>query len=206
MRFSFIPNSVFIFPRVRDSMFALGLPISQGALSTILGVLGLYLSPSYIFVTFFKMVFLVIVLGALHGLLLLPVLLSLFGPGSCESRPKGADKATKLGKSGNPAEHAPTINCRHNVVPRSHLSVEAAGDPLGYQMSTIDGTREMRRHSAAAPSPDLRIPRPSTKRNSPPPSANIASALSAVVSARVGGRRSIKGGSENGGYVDPDGV
>jgi hypothetical protein len=67
-------------------MFALGLPISQGALSTILGVLGLYLSPSYIFVTFFKMVFLVIVLGALHGLLLLPVLLSLFGPGLCEKR------------------------------------------------------------------------------------------------------------------------
>ncbi len=67
-------------------MFALGLPISQAAASTILGVLGLYLSPSYIFVTFFKMVFLVIVLGALHGLLLLPVLLSWFGPGMCERR------------------------------------------------------------------------------------------------------------------------
>ena len=76
-------------------MFALGLPISQGALSTILGVLGLYLSPSYIFVTFFKMVFLVIVLGALHGLLLLPVLLSLFGPGSCEGK---LDKPLKRAK------------------------------------------------------------------------------------------------------------
>ena len=41
------------------------------------------IAPSYIFVTFFKMVFLVIILGALHGLFLLPVLLSLFGPGSC---------------------------------------------------------------------------------------------------------------------------
>ena len=84
-------------------MFALGLPISQGALSTILGVLGLYLSPSYIFVTFFKMVFLVIVLGALHGLLLLPVLLSLFGPGSCESnlgeRSKRVEEAIKRRKS-----------------------------------------------------------------------------------------------------------
>ena len=29
------------------------------------------------------MIFLVITLGALHGVILLPVLLSLFGPGSC---------------------------------------------------------------------------------------------------------------------------
>ena len=57
--------------------------INQGAISTILGVIGLMIAPSYIFVTFFKMVFLVIILGALHGLFLLPVLLSLFGPGSC---------------------------------------------------------------------------------------------------------------------------
>jgi hypothetical protein len=44
---------------------------------------GLVIAPSYIFLTFFKMIFLVIVLGFLHGLFLLPVLLSLFGPGSC---------------------------------------------------------------------------------------------------------------------------
>ena len=62
-------------------MYALGLPILQGAISTILGVIGLALAPSYIFLTFFKMVLLVIVLGALHGLILLPVLLSFLGPG-----------------------------------------------------------------------------------------------------------------------------
>ena len=70
--------------RVKDSMYALGLPIVQGACSTIIGVIGLAMAPSYIFITFFKMVFLVIVLGALHGLILLPVLLSLFGPGTCD--------------------------------------------------------------------------------------------------------------------------
>ena len=63
-------------------MYALGLPIVQGAISTILGVIGLALAPSYIFLTFFKMVLLVIVLGALHGLILLPVLLSFLGPGT----------------------------------------------------------------------------------------------------------------------------
>ena len=31
----------------------------QGALSTVIGVIGLALTPSYVFVTFFKMVFLV---------------------------------------------------------------------------------------------------------------------------------------------------
>ena len=49
--------------RVKDSMYALGMPITQGAITTILGVIGLGLAPSYIFVTFFKMVLLVIVLG-----------------------------------------------------------------------------------------------------------------------------------------------
>ncbi|XP_059085316.1 patched domain-containing protein 3-like isoform X2 [Tigriopus californicus] len=65
--------------RVADSMHALGLPITQGAISTILGVVGLVMAPSYIFIIFFKMVFLVIFLGALHGLFLLPVLLTTFG-------------------------------------------------------------------------------------------------------------------------------
>ncbi len=69
--------------RIRGSLYALGVPILQGAGSTILGVFGLAFAPSYLFVTFFKMIFLVIFLGILHGLVLLPVLLSFFGPGSC---------------------------------------------------------------------------------------------------------------------------
>ena len=81
-------NDMTLSERVEDSLFALGLPITQGAVSTILGVLGLVLAPSYVFLTFFKMVFLVIVLGALHGLFLLPVLLSLFGPGACSQEVK----------------------------------------------------------------------------------------------------------------------
>lgn len=48
-------------------------------------MLGLLLPNSYLFSVFFKMVFLVVFFGALHGLFLLPVLLSLFGPGSCSS-------------------------------------------------------------------------------------------------------------------------
>ncbi|XP_037089285.1 patched domain-containing protein 3-like [Pollicipes pollicipes] len=68
--------------RVESCLHALGLPILQGGFSTILGVSTLYFAPSYIFVTFFKTNFLVIFFGMVHGIFLLPVLLSLFGPGS----------------------------------------------------------------------------------------------------------------------------
>lgn len=69
--------------RVREALYSLGLPIVQGSVSTILGVVALLLAQSYIFLVFFKMVFLVIFFGAMHGLFLLPVMLSLFGPNSC---------------------------------------------------------------------------------------------------------------------------
>ncbi|XP_022227646.2 patched domain-containing protein 3 [Drosophila obscura] len=69
--------------RVREALHSLGLPIIQGSSSTILGIVALLLAQSYIFLVFFKMVFLVVFFGAMHGLFLLPVLLSLFGPGSC---------------------------------------------------------------------------------------------------------------------------
>ncbi|XP_014241430.1 patched domain-containing protein 3 isoform X2 [Cimex lectularius] len=72
--------------KIKESLYALGLPIFQGAMSTILGVIALVLADSYIFFVFFKMIFLVILFGALHGMFLLPVLLSLFGPGSCKRK------------------------------------------------------------------------------------------------------------------------
>ncbi|XP_033960716.1 patched domain-containing protein 3-like [Pseudochaenichthys georgianus] len=62
-----------------DAMACLGYPILQGALSTILGVLVLSMSGSYIFRTFFKIVFLVITFGLLHGLVFIPVFLTLLG-------------------------------------------------------------------------------------------------------------------------------
>ncbi|XP_067627581.1 patched domain-containing protein 3 isoform X1 [Eurosta solidaginis] len=71
--------------RVREALHSLGLPILQGSSSTILGIIALLLAQSYIFLVFFKMVFLVIFFGAMHGLFLLPVLLSLFGPGSWQT-------------------------------------------------------------------------------------------------------------------------
>ncbi|XP_062562304.1 patched domain-containing protein 3 [Armigeres subalbatus] len=85
--------------RVKEALYGLGMPIVQGSVSTILGVMGLLLADSYIFLVFFKMVFLVIFFGAMHGLFLLPVLLSLFGPGSCSSYPEEDMKLSPVEKS-----------------------------------------------------------------------------------------------------------
>uniref|UniRef100_A0A8C6TFC8 Patched domain-containing protein 3 n=1 Tax=Neogobius melanostomus TaxID=47308 RepID=A0A8C6TFC8_9GOBI len=62
-----------------DSLANLGYPVLQGALSTILGVVVLSVAGSYIFRTFFKMVFLVILFGLVHGLMFIPVFLTLWG-------------------------------------------------------------------------------------------------------------------------------
>uniref|UniRef100_W5LVY6 Patched domain-containing protein 3 n=1 Tax=Lepisosteus oculatus TaxID=7918 RepID=W5LVY6_LEPOC len=62
-----------------DSLFVLGYPIVQGAASTILGVVVLAAAESYIFRTFFKIMFLVILFGAAHGIVFLPVFLTFFG-------------------------------------------------------------------------------------------------------------------------------
>ncbi|XP_044755811.1 patched domain-containing protein 3 isoform X1 [Coccinella septempunctata] len=86
--------------RVRECLYALGLPILQGSISTILGMMALILANNYIFAVFFKMVFLVVFFGAMHGLFLLPVLLSLFGPGSFSKRTRHEDiKMSNVEKS-----------------------------------------------------------------------------------------------------------
>merc|ERR1719230_773135 len=90
------------------------------------------IAPSYIFVTFFKMVFLVITLGFLHGLFLLPVLLSIFGPGSCSS------------KAEKPAHRSPTT---------SYLS-DGESLPSKHELES--------KQSSQKTSPSLRIPRPTT--------------------------------------------
>uniref|UniRef100_A0A4W5M0P2 Patched domain-containing protein 3 n=1 Tax=Hucho hucho TaxID=62062 RepID=A0A4W5M0P2_9TELE len=62
-----------------DAVYHLGYPIIQGAVSTILGVVALSAAGSYIFRTFFKIMFLVISFGVLHGIVFIPVFLTFFG-------------------------------------------------------------------------------------------------------------------------------
>ncbi|XP_074430504.1 patched domain-containing protein 3-like [Larus michahellis] len=65
--------------RAIEALSLLGYPVLQGAVSTILGVAVLAAAKTYIFRTFFKIMFLVILFGALHGLVFIPVFLTFFG-------------------------------------------------------------------------------------------------------------------------------
>ncbi|CAJ0933790.1 unnamed protein product, partial [Mesorhabditis belari] len=62
--------------RVIGALEALGWPIFQGASSTIAGVSILYTVNAYIILTFFKTIWLTMVIGMLHGLLFIPIFLS----------------------------------------------------------------------------------------------------------------------------------
>lgn len=110
--------------RIRDSLYALGTPIVQGAFSTLLGVAGLFFAPSYVFVTFAKMIFLVIMLGAFHGVILLPVLLSLMGPGSCT---RSNESKSSLDTSGLSTPTLNAITC--------HKSLESQGSSSCYTVN-----------------------------------------------------------------------
>jgi len=77
--------------RVDAALDEMGVPVVHGAFSTFLAVLILSVSKSYVFRIFFKMFFGIVVFGAAHGLLLLPVLLSLIGPAYIDAGHKGPE-------------------------------------------------------------------------------------------------------------------
>ena len=67
-----------------DALAHIGYPIMQSGISTVLGICFLCTSISYLFLSFFKTMILVIAFGVLHGIVLLPVFLSLL---SCKVGP-----------------------------------------------------------------------------------------------------------------------
>lgn len=62
--------------KIRYSLFAAGMPIVQGATSTILGIFILIFARSYSYIIFFKVIFIVMILASLNALFILPILLS----------------------------------------------------------------------------------------------------------------------------------
>ena len=102
--------------RVKSSLYSLGLPIFQGSISTILGIVALAFAPSYVFLTFFKTVFLVMLFGATHGVLLLPVLLSLTD-GIFNTEKVSIVKSKSIGSStsgsSGSASSSPGVNSHH---------------------------------------------------------------------------------------------
>jgi len=66
--------------RVIDALYRTGSSVFNGGFSTFLAVLTMSFSETYIFRVFFQVFFLVCLFGLLHGLIVLPVLLFIFGP------------------------------------------------------------------------------------------------------------------------------
>lgn len=79
-----------------DALSNLGYPILQGSLSTILGVLVLAISEFHIFRTFFKIFFLVMLIGMVHGISFIPVILTLFTCSSEKDETECKNKISKL--------------------------------------------------------------------------------------------------------------
>nr|XP_012227308.1 PREDICTED: patched domain-containing protein 3-like [Linepithema humile] len=74
--------------RALTTFSVIGPAVLNGGLSTFLAFVLLGFSRAYIFMTFFKLFSSVILFGLFHGLLFLPVILSLAGPGERKSKSK----------------------------------------------------------------------------------------------------------------------
>jgi len=83
--------------RALEALADIGSAVLSGAISTFLAVVVLLFSSSYVFVVLSKQFALTVVLGVIHGLVFLPVMLSLVGPKAFSSAepPKGGSEAAE---------------------------------------------------------------------------------------------------------------
>ncbi|MCL4144429.1 UNVERIFIED_CONTAM: hypothetical protein GTU68_007813 [Idotea baltica] len=130
--------------RLKECLYSLGLPIVQGGLSTIVCIVTFVLAPSYVYVTFFKIVFLVVFFAIIHGLLLIPVLLSMFGTGNQNKKklPKTAIKIprVKLSPKEVTVQVERTEVTKSKREPRTRQSPPAKSERWGGQSAPAKGT------------------------------------------------------------------
>ena len=71
--------------RIGKTLANIGPAVFNGGFSTFLAFILLMNSQSYVFMTFFKIFSLVVFFGLFHGMVFLPVILSLIGPSPYEN-------------------------------------------------------------------------------------------------------------------------
>ena len=86
--------------RARESIVHASGPILNGGITSLIGVIVLLFSESYIFQSFFKIMVLVIGFGTLHAVALIPVVLSFIGP-AAHAQNTGYDVTRNNGVGGN---------------------------------------------------------------------------------------------------------
>ena len=152
--------------RVDAALEEMGTPVIHGCLSTFLAVLVLSISNSYVFRVFFRQFFGIVLFGGLHGLVLLPTLLSLFGPAYVESVKDGAAMHAKempeMVLSGGEMKSKGSSNPDFDVppLPPTAEAVSAPPSPPGSESgdSSRSGCipRMSRASSVVAPDDDAR--------------------------------------------------
>jgi len=90
--------------RAQAALVDMGPAVLNGGVSTLIAFILLLSSDSYFFLTFFKIFFLTVLFGVWHGLVLLPVLLSLIGPEAYLSARSSKDPETAVGSLGKVGE------------------------------------------------------------------------------------------------------
>lgn len=68
--------------RLEEALAAIGWPMAQVGISTIIALLPLYFKQSYVALVFLKTVVVVVILGTFHGLVVLPAMLTAFTSGN----------------------------------------------------------------------------------------------------------------------------
>jgi len=94
--------------RVVKTLGDVGSAVLNGGISTFLATMVLAFSKSYVFRVLFQTFFLTVILGLAHGMILLPVMLSLVGPAPYNNNPpeeKMAGAVTKIGNGEEPDEN-----------------------------------------------------------------------------------------------------
>ena len=86
--------------RIQSTLVNIGPAVLNGGLTTLFAFILLANSQSHVFLTFFKVFFLVVSFGLYHGLVVLPVFLSLFGPKSHVKIVKAEKNGPEIDKNG----------------------------------------------------------------------------------------------------------
>lgn len=123
--------------RVIKALGSIGAAVLNGATSTILAVLLLAASQSYVFRVVFKQFFLTIIIGAAHGLVLLPVLLSLIGPPPFPRATKGHGEDVAAAVEIIPGHKQTSSDVNYTVV-ASDNSKSPGGNESGSENSGME--------------------------------------------------------------------
>ena len=126
--------------RVTDSLHRVGASVFNGAFSTFLAVVAMAGSQTYVFRVFFKQFFLVTLIGSVHGLLVLPVLLSWLGPDAvmaAKEEPEGDHTAT-TSSSEQPADtQMGVMNMKHVQSESEAVDPDRTTDAVDVELDPI---------------------------------------------------------------------